>query len=85
MIQLMTKTINGNGIKHEALIKGTKELLTANNWLIAKQLASFESHVEIERLHFFGNFILFKDSIEHVFLKHIRSIGTFYLISIDVN
>ena len=52
MIQLMTKTINGNGIKHEALIKGTKELLTANNWLIAKLLASFESQVEIERLHF---------------------------------
>ena len=48
MIQLMTKTINGNGIKHEALIKGTKELVTANNWLIAKQLASFESQVEIE-------------------------------------
>ena len=69
MIQLMTKTINGNGIKHEALIKGTKELLTANNWLIAKLLASFESQVEMERLHFFGNFILFKDSIEHVIFK----------------
>ena len=52
MIQLMTKTINGNGIKHEALIKGTKELLTANNWLIANKLASFESQVIIERLDF---------------------------------
>ena len=69
MIQLMTKTINGNGIKHEALIKGTKELLIASNWLIAKQLTSLKSQVIIERLHFCGNFILFKDSIEHVIFK----------------
>ena len=39
MIQLMTKTINGNGIKHEALIKDTKELLTIKYMLQKMQYA----------------------------------------------